>query len=103
MPKPFVISKPATGISGAPFLETQANPRCKRQKFHPRVEKYAELFGVEPCRFFRFLKRPEEIPGLLERFRAVRRLEIRPIPLKELMARPDEEKARKSSAKKDGI
>jgi hypothetical protein len=82
--------------------ETQANLRCKRQKLHPRVVQYAEHFGVEPHRFLRFLKHPAEIAGLLERFRAVRRLETRPIPLKELLARPDEKKACKSSAKKEG-
>jgi len=65
--------------------ETQANLRHKRQKLHPRVVQYANLFGVEPKRFLRFLKRPVEIPGLLERFRNVRRFEIRPIPLKELI------------------
>jgi hypothetical protein len=78
--------------------EIQAHSK-NQQKLHPRVVLYAEYLGVEPQRFLRFLKRQEDVPGLSVRFRALRRLELRPIPLKELIARPDEKKARQSSAK----
>lgn len=69
-----------------------------QQELHPRIVQYASLLGVEPQRFWLVLKGKEKVPDLLERFRAIRRLEYRPIPLKYLRGY-GEKKARKSSAK----
>jgi hypothetical protein len=53
---------------------------------HPSVELYAKHFGIEPEQFLRFLKGREKIPGLLVRFKALRRLESNPIPIKDLIS-----------------
>jgi hypothetical protein len=70
----------------------------KPQNLHPRVIAYAEFFEIEPQRFLRFLKGSERISGLQERFRAMRRNEHNPIPLKFLIRNFDESPATKKSS-----
>lgn len=57
-----------------------------RLKLHPRLSLYAAHFGLEPAQFLRFLKKTEEIPGLMVRFKALRRLESHPVPVKDLIS-----------------
>jgi hypothetical protein len=78
-----------------------SNAAAKTQNLHPRVIFYAKHFGIPADQFYRFLQRKEQIPGLKERFRQLRRLESDPIPLKILLAQQkSHENPRKNSTKK---
>ena len=81
-------------------MSTQAKT-SHRPKVHPCVRQYADLLGIEFRQFVRFLRREEKIAGLWPRLRAVRRMETRPIPIRQLVVAPTK-KHEKSPAKPSG-
>ena len=64
----------------------QALRKEAAKKFHPHVERYATLLGVDNEQVLQIVRGKSKDAGLVERFRALRKTQTNRISLKELGA-----------------